>query len=85
MAKKAKGISIVVLVGLAVVVWWYLTREQSPSAALAADVAGGKMPTIPSFGTDNIIDTADAIAATGSLPLPTLTLSPSTTAMNSSQ
>ena len=67
---KAKGIGIGALVLLAVAVWWFFIRDadQVP-AELAADIATGKQVPIPQFGTDNVIDAADAVAATSSLPL----------------
>lgn len=73
MAAKGKGIGLGVLV-VAAVVLWYLMQDNSPAAALAADVAGGKQVQVPTFGTDNIIDAADAVASTGSLPLSLSTL-----------
>ena len=42
--------------------------------AHAGQLAGGKQIQIPTFGTDNIIDAADAVASTGSLPLSLSTL-----------
>jgi len=79
MAAKAKGIGVVGLVVVVLVIWW-LMRDESTAAALSADIAGGKQVQIPSFGTDNIIDAADAVAVSGSLPLPSLSAPTSTNA-----
>lgn len=73
---KAAGLGLAGLLVIVLVLWWLL-HDDSFAAHLSADIAGGKQVQIPDFGTDNIIDAADAIAATGSLPLPSLTLAPS--------
>lgn len=63
MATKAKGIGLGALVVLAIIVWYLFIRDDSTAAHLAADVAGNKLPQIPEFGTDAIIDAADATAS----------------------
>lgn len=66
---KAKGIGIGALVVIAIIVWYLFIRDDSYAAHLAADIASGKQIEVPEFGTDNIIDAADAVAATSNLPL----------------
>ena len=66
---KAKGIGIGALVVIAIIVWYLFFRDDSVAANLAADIASGKQIDVPEFGADNIIDAADAIAATSNLPL----------------
>lgn len=78
MAAK-KAIPWAVVAGVGLLVWWLFFHKQSRAAALAADVATGKTIPIPDFGTDAIIDAADAISAEH------LTLPTGTTAKNSSQ
>ena len=76
MAARKTELGFVGLALLVLLIWW-LMRDSSPAAALAADIATGKQIPIPDFGTDNIIDAADAISATtnlthvGALSLPT--------------
>lgn len=71
MAAKKKG-SVVLLLLLALAIYWFLLRAPSSAATLASDLATGQQPAIPTFGTDNIIDVADALA-TEKLTLPTST------------
>jgi hypothetical protein len=71
MAKKTTTTMTWVLVAAAAAaVWYFFIRDSSPAAALVSDLATGKQPSIPQFGTDAILDTADAIASS-TLTLPT--------------
>lgn len=61
---KKKPIPLLVVAGAALAVWWlFFRKKDSPAAALAEEVQHGKTIPIPDFGTDNIIDAADAIAS----------------------
>lgn len=68
MTKNTKQTLIIVVA--AVVLWLLLRKNQSNAGLVASDVASGKLPAVPTFGTDNIIDAADA-TATQPLTLPT--------------
>jgi hypothetical protein len=67
MSKSTKQTLVVVVV--AIVLWWLLRKQQSNADVVASSVASGKLPPVPAFGTDNIIDAADA-TATQPLELP---------------
>lgn len=69
-AGKAKGLGFVGLVVVVAILWYLFIRDDSYAAHLSADIAHGKPIEVPEFGTDNIIDAADAVAATSNLQLP---------------
>lgn len=62
--------SWIVVVVLLVVLWLLLRKDHSSAGELAADLATGKVPPVPTFGTDNIVDVADATAALHLTPPP---------------
>lgn len=79
MAKK-KALPWLLLAGVGLAVWWLFFREKdSAAAALADEVAHGKVIPTQTFGADNTIDAADAIASE------VLTLPTGDVARNSSQ
>lgn len=59
-----------IIVAAAILLWLLLRKDQSNAAVVASSVASGKLPPVPTYGTDNIIDAADA-TATQPLVLPT--------------
>lgn len=59
----------VIIVAAAILLWLLLRKDQSYAETVASSVAGGKLPPAPAFGTDHIIDAADAFA-TQPLTLP---------------
>lgn len=59
----------VIIVAAAILLWLLLRKDESSAGLVASSVASGKLPPVPAFGTDNIVDAADA-TATMPLTLP---------------
>jgi hypothetical protein len=59
MAKKSPLLLLLLAAG---VVWWLFVRRKDTTAALVNDVTTGTPAPVPAFGTDQIIDAADATA-----------------------
>jgi hypothetical protein len=51
-----------VIIAVLALLAWCLLKKKSAAAQLAEDVARDQPPQVPTFGTDAIIDAADATA-----------------------
>lgn len=66
-----------IYLAVALLLLWLLLGGHDRAGELAADVAKGKVPAVPDFGTDAILDAADATATLHLQPPPVLLPLPS--------